>query len=130
MEITKELCQKLRNELNAAMPAVEKKVGVKIEVGNIRYTRAGGTIRVVFSAVSDGVDVGNKTAVEENEFLRYAPVYGGDPSWYGKSIDVNGEKFFVTGINKSAKKYHFLVSNKRKTYKVDADYIAARLKEA
>lgn len=130
MEITKEVCKKLRDELKTVLPAVEKNVGVKIEVGNIRYSQTEGTIRITFSAVADGIDVENKDAIAEHEFMRYAPIYGGDPSWYGKTIFINGEEFFITGINRNAKKYNFIVSNARKRYKVSANYIAERLKEA
>lgn len=127
MQITKEVCHNLREELTAAIPAIEKKVGVKINVGNIRYGATEGTIHVTFSAVADGIDVEDNDAIEEHEFMRYAPVFGGDPSWYGKSIFIEGEEFFVTKVKKSAKKYPFIVSNTRKSYKVTAQYIAERL---
>lgn len=95
-EITPELCDTLRAEIDAALKSVGQAHGVTLELGRITYGPAKATTRltVMLAGVSPYAD----------GFEQYAPCYGLQPADLGLEVKINGETYTILGLKPRATK--------------------------
>lgn len=117
----------IRNDIDAALAAVEKKHGIKFNLGNIRYSANDFRTKLecvsVTSANGAPVDA-DKVKFEQNAFL-----FGVKKDAFGKSFTSHGRRFTITGINPRAKRYPVTaVGPQGGGYKFPVDSLPAKLR--
>ena len=76
MKITKETCTALRDELTQVLPDIQKKLGILIRVGPMRYNEDSISFTCKCSAAEEGVDTSDEEAVAA--MVRAAQTHGSD----------------------------------------------------
>lgn len=109
----------------AAIKDIEKEFGVTI-------ANHGGTVGKHEGVIKLGVKV-NTTASginpEEENFKRYAELFGMKPDWFGKWVPVNGTPHKIVGLNARASKNTVIIESKRGTrYVTNAEVIVKGMK--
>lgn len=101
MDINNKTLALFRTDFKDAVANLESKYGVKIELGNIRYTT---------NEFSGRIDVTNSEFDKELEtFKQYCGFYGLKESDYGKKITIGMDEYIIVGINPRARKNCFLI---------------------
>jgi len=100
-----------RDELAAALAVVEANLGVKIDVGNARFTATNVTFKVELSVLNSTGNAQDKYRVALEAFY---------PGWADKTVNLNnGLSGKVVGWNKRASKYPFIVETANGKFKVN-----------
>lgn len=98
----------------AELQALAKKHGLSFDF----QSSESGTYRALFK----------DTESASKTFSAYARSLGGDPTWYGKRIVLNGKVFTVTGVRPNRPKNSFeITSHRGKVYITDASTIRRSL---
>ena len=123
MKITKETCTALRDELAQVLPDIQKKLGILIRVGPMRYNEDSISFTCKCSAAEEGVDTSDEEAVAAMEFKRHAARFKGNPDWYQRKI--------ITGIDSNARTDAFLITRDSdgKLYRANHDTISLGLQD-
>lgn len=50
---------------------------------------------------------------ERQLFMFYAKAFGGEPDWFGQTINRWGNEYTIAGVRPKAKKYHFLIRREK-----------------
>lgn len=93
----------IRNDISAALAAVEAKHGVSFNFNNIRFSD--NDFRTTLNCVSASDSNGNAVNIDKVNFEAKAFLVGVDKTAFGKTFTSNGRKFTITGLNTRAKKY-------------------------
>ena len=100
-KMTRALLKAMSADIDAALEAVGKKHGVKLDYKGARFGDTYADLKIKASMVgSDGV-------VETKELSALKQFY---PALVNKKVKIKGQEFKVTGYNSRAKKYPFQVS--------------------
>jgi hypothetical protein len=92
----------LRNEMTQALEGVAIKYGLRIEIGNVKYSPTESHFKVQVNTV--GINGIIETA-DRSQFIRSAALYGIDPSWIDQEFNYNGDNYKITGLNPRAKRH-------------------------
>lgn len=131
MKITKETCTALRDELAQVLPDIQKKLGILIRVGPMRYNEDSISFTCKCSAAEEGVDTSDEEAVAEMEFKRHAARFKGDPDRYHRKIMLRKVVYTITGIDPNARTDAFLITRDSdgKLYRANHDTISLGLQD-
>jgi len=88
-------CKVLREEMNAALEAVGKKMGLKISAKSMRYDSNMITVSVDAISVESNMTLPKEGAA----YLAYAPLIGMKPEWLEKKFVLNGVEQKIVGYN-------------------------------
>lgn len=128
MAITKATLPQIRNDIDAALAAVEAKHNIKFNTGRITY-EPGVNFRCKLEAVSTADNNGNTVNPEKNNFESKAFLIGVKKTAFGKTFTSRGRKFTITGLNTRAKKYPIQAETARgQRYKFPVSQLPANLR--
>lgn len=116
---------KFRKEFSDAVKDLEKEYGVKIDLGNIRFTNEQFTTKLTTTIVGDGdaEEIKAKKVIETYGFRYNLTVED-----YGKTFSVNGNIYTFVGLKPRSPKYPVIGKNASgKLYKFGSD-VLKRLK--
>jgi hypothetical protein len=102
MKMTRKNLRELSAAMTEALAGLEERFSVRFAVGGGRYSESEVTYKVTASAVGEN---GETYSREAEKFTLLAETYGLKPEWLGKEFSSNGEKFRVTGLKTSRRKY-------------------------
>lgn len=110
-KITSESLNEINDEIKKKLAEVEKKFGVKIELGNTRYTDKNYRTKMKVSTVSENGKVRSKEAIA---FERQVNLGNIDEKFeVGKRVRTRkGDVFIIDGYNKRATKYPVQLHNR------------------
>lgn len=118
MEINKTTIQAFRNDFKTAVAQLEQQYGVRIELGNARYTSDHFTSKLTVSLVSSTGEV--KSPLAENLEV-YRNIYNIPAEFTaGCKFSHRGSIYTLKGIDTKKRKYPVIVEQNGKTYKVSA----------
>lgn len=120
-EINRKNLRQINGDIQSALSEVEKKYGIKIKMGNTRYTNKNYTTKIEVAVVQNG-EVKSKIATD---FERYRHREG-IPSKFkvGTRIKtMSGEYFIIEGYKSRAKKYPIVMSNKDGRFKMSVNQL-------
>ena len=127
-QFTKNNLPEIRADINAALEAVEKKYGIKIALGNIKFSPDSfdAKMTVVTEKASGGVDsdVDPKWIADYN---RYYLSYGLQASDLGKEFDFQGKKAKLVGSRVRADKQIVIKVEGNNKFNIISAEQAARL---
>ena len=129
MKITKDTCTDLRDELDRCLPDIQRKLGIIIRVGPMRYNEDSITFTCKCSAAEEGVDISDPEAVAAMEFKRHAARFKGNPDWYRRKIVLRKTVYTITGIDPDARTDAFLITRDSdgKLFRANHDTISVGL---
>ena len=91
----------LRQDMNAALAAIEAQYGIKIHVGNASFSDNEVTFKTKCNTISEG---GKAQTKEANQWKMYAELNGVGQFSVGDRVQINGRIFEIEGWNTRAKK--------------------------
>lgn len=106
--IDKDLLIKLRTDINAALEAVGEKHGVRLSVGNCRFTAAEATFKLDAVAKTPGGQVVDKDA---EAFKRLAGSFGLQPGRLGQELMLADIRHKIVGLQPKRHKYPIVCLN-------------------
>jgi hypothetical protein len=109
--------RELRTELNAQMAKIEKKFGIKIEVGNMSYRSSEVSIKVKANTISA---TGIANSKEAEQFSSYASRGGFSHFKVGDKVEIKGHILTIKGYNTRAPKAPIQLEANGKSYKCPA----------
>lgn len=113
----------IRADIADALNAVNKKHGITLNLGNIRYSDS------EFSGKLTGSGATNSTDVARLKFEKYAISFGIKAKAFGEIFTSRGDTFKIVGIKERSYKYPVLAKNvaNGKTYKLPVDMLSSEL---
>ena len=120
MEMTKNELKSFRTDFTVAVSALEKRFGVKIELGNISYNQTSFTTRLTCTNLAEN---GEKAGNAEM-FNMYKTLYGLKANLGDSYKDYKGLTYTIMDINPRRTKYPLVVKcSDGKRYKVSVDMV-------
>lgn len=111
----------LRADLNRCMDALEKKHGVKFNIGAMRYSSTSVTFK------TEGLALGNDDSIscaEEANYNAHSRRLGLPEGSFGKTFRAQGESFTICALKTKNHRYPVIAKNIRgQMYKFSADQI-------
>lgn len=104
---TKPQCVVAREELNKALKVIEERLGVKVTVGNCKYSADNAEFKVSLSVIGEG-GVAQTREVQDWKF--YAEGEGLPVDLLGKTIKVAGNTYRICGFLPKKQKYPVLAA--------------------
>lgn len=105
MNFTKKDFDLFRDDIKQAVETVEKKYGVEIKFGNIKYDNVSFTLETtVFNGSADDA--------KKIDFERRCELYGLSKDDFGKEITIDSKVYIISGIEAKRRKYPMLLKNK------------------
>lgn len=101
--------QMLRQELQAAVDAVGLKHGIKILVGNARFTPDNATFKVEIATVAENGMVNDHAA---SDFKQSCGLFGLKPDHFGAEISYGRERYKIAGLT-SGRSYKYPILAER-----------------
>ena len=83
---------------------IADKYGLISSSGGFSYNETEGRVRVTFQALTENEN-GDTETPDERDFRLYADGYGLKPTDFNRAFIHNGEKFKITGLKTSRRKY-------------------------
>lgn len=116
-------------EMEIALSVIAEKYGISIEYGGGEFTETNATVHLKLS-VKDRY--GKVITREHSDFERYATAFGLLPGDFGRSYELNGEEWAISGLKPGNPKYPVLATKHfdGKTYKFPADVVKLALARA
>lgn len=119
-----------RAELQQAVEKLEKKWGMKLAMGTIRYDDNGFRAKLSGTIVPKGKAKGKAASTVDSEkllFEKYAYMYEFSNEDYGRALSVNGRLFTLVGINPRMPKNccEIKCTKTGKIYKASANLVTA-----
>jgi hypothetical protein len=106
--------KELRTELNAQMAKIEKKFGIKIDVGNMSYRSDEVSIKVKANTISATGMVNTK---EVDAFIRHSTRLGFSHFKVGDRVEIEGHILTIKGFNTRASKSPIQLEANGRPYK-------------
>lgn len=116
MNITPTNIRKINAEIEKALKSVEKQFGVKIELGNSRYSSDNYATKLTVSTISEQGVVKSPLA-KHYELYKEAHGFRSDLK-VGDSFLFNGKSFVLKGYDNKKRKYPIIAEFNGKTYKL------------
>jgi hypothetical protein len=113
MKITRMNLKAFRMSFANQVKDLEKHYGVKLELGNIRFTENQFSSKLTVTNVGDA-----STSLAEVKFGTLCKKYGFTKSDYNRTLVVNGKKFKLVGFKPRATRYPCIVENQNGQYKM------------
>ena len=116
----------LRQDMNAALKAIEAQYGIKIQVGNASYSDNEVTFKTKCNTIGEG---GKAQTKEANQWKLYAELNGVGQFSVGDRITIQGKVFTIEGWNTRARKSPVMIKEvgTNKTYKCPARVLEGKL---
>lgn len=124
--ITKEDLKKLRAELDAALPDIAEKLGMKLKVGNGSYDATTATFKIEAAMLDES---GKAQTKEARYFELYCEQFGLHKDDLNKTFATPTGGFQVIGILPRSYKFPILVKeiSTNKEYKYPAEFVKNKL---
>ena len=108
MQITERLLDEFRKDFETQMKGLESKYGVKVDLGNIRYSANQFTSKVTVTdtAGGDADEAKGKLSLKEDGWK-----FGLSPEDYNKRIEYLNKVFLIKGIRPRSRKYPIKVED-------------------
>lgn len=108
-----------KKDIETALLSVCQKYDVDVKAGNARYSNLSTEIDLTFTTKASDGSVIN---LEEEEFKKYATMFGMSPNDLGVKFFYNGDIYIINGMTKTKSKYPILVRNlsQKKDFKFSA----------
>ena len=103
---TKSNLATVRRDINAALEEVQKKHGINIDLGNIRYEAKMFTSKVTVSIVNENIATAYHAA-----FHRRCTILGLEPSDLNRTFMHDGHRFKIVGAATGRSKYPVMTRN-------------------
>jgi hypothetical protein len=100
--IDKPMLKNFRIDFDIAMKELQKKYGVSVSLGSIKYSPDMFTGKITGAVVNKG---STGLSVEAITFQKHAKAYGLDPSDLNRKFYSGGKEFTIIGLKPSAHKY-------------------------
>ena len=114
-EFNKPALNKLRSEMQSQFAELEKKFGIKLQVGSMSYSSNEVSVKVKANIISDDGTVVSK---EAKAWDLYAQMGGFDYLKVGDKIVIQGQTFTIKGYNTRAPKSPIQIEDAQgKSYK-------------
>ena len=107
-EFNKPALNKLRSEMQSQFAELEKKFGIKLQVGSMSYSSNEVSVKVKANIISDDGTVVSK---EAKAWDLYAQMGGFDHLKVGDKIYLSGEVLTIKGYNARASKLPIQIEN-------------------
>ncbi len=109
----------VRKEIQSSLDDLQKKLGIQLKIGNMRFDASTFTTKLEASLV------GHDPLAEEWE--KYAHLFDLDVTWIGKKFLSNSEMHTIIGLDTKKRKYPVITACDGKKYKFPADIIVERM---
>jgi hypothetical protein len=114
----KQAVKALREEVKDMVAPLLAKHGVTLERNSASYDQYGATITLHFVSANGG------PTKAQDEFTKYAKLFGLDPTWLGKTFQSHDHAFTVSGLNGGRPRYPVdAVRDDGKTFKFTTEMI-------
>ncbi len=102
--LTRDLVKQLHRDVDDAIKFIADKYNLVSSSGGFSYNKTEGRVRVTFQALTEN-ESGVIETPDERDFRLYADGYGLKPTDINRVFVSNGEKFKITGLKPSRRKY-------------------------
>lgn len=125
MDFNKKEFSLFKSDVETALKEVEKKHGVSISCGNIRYSELDFTLQL--TVIKSDASTDGKKQLFEKECV----YYGFEPEEYNKLFTLNGKAFRLVGFNRNSPKNccKIISETDGKEYKCNAEAIHRAFKD-
>ena len=123
-EFNPENLKELRTELNAQMAKIEKKFGIKINIGNMSYGVNEVSIKVKANTLTD---TGTAITKEAKQFATYAKLGGYSHLKVGDRVEIAGTLLTIKGYNSRAHKSPIQLEANGRGYKCSESTLINKL---
>ena len=113
MKMTRQNLKMFRMNFENLVKDFEKRNGVKLELGNIRFSDNQFTTKLTVTNIGD-----TSSSLEEIKFAELCTKYGFSKSDYNRTVKVNGRKYKLIGFKPRATRYPCIVENHNGKYKM------------
>lgn len=121
MEITKNNLKQFRSEFKSTVKDLEKKFGVAIEMGNIRFGMSDFSTKLTVTSIGKIDDGKSKT---QAKFEAQASRFGFNKNDYNKTVKLQGKNYLFVGFKKGARKNTCMIESPQGTvYVTDANTV-------
>ena len=116
----------LRQDMNAALKAIEAQYGIQIKVGNASFSDNEVTFKTKCNTIGEG---GKAQTKEANQWKLYAELNGVGQFSVGDRITIQGQVFTIEGWNTRAKKSPVMIKDVAtgKSYKCPKNVLVGKL---
>jgi hypothetical protein len=116
----------LRQDMNAALKAIEAQYGIQINVGNASFSDNEVTFKTKCNTIGEG---GKAQTKEANQWKLYAELNGVGQFSVGDRITIQGQVFTIEGWNSRAKKAPVMIKDiaTGKSYKCPKNVLVGKL---
>ena len=116
----------LRQDMNAALAAIEAQYGIKIHVGNASFSDNEVTFKTKCNTIGEG---GKAQTKEANQWKLYAELNGVGQFSVGDRVELQGRIFTIEGWNTRAKKSPVMIKeiNTGNTFKCTKNTLVGKL---
>ena len=116
----------LRQDMNAALKAIEAQYGIQINVGNASFSDNEVTFKTKCNTIGEG---GKAQTKEANQWKLYAELNGVGQFSVGDRITIQGQVFTIEGWNTRAKKAPVMIKDVAtgKSYKCPKNVLVGKL---
>ena len=116
----------LRQDMNAALKAIEAQYGIQINVGNASFSDNEVTFKTKCNTLGEG---GKAQTKEANQWKLYAELNGVGQFSVGDRITIQGQVFSIEGWNTRAKKSPVMIKEVAtgKSYKCPKNVLVGKL---
>ena len=116
----------LRQDMNAALAAIEAQYGIKIHVGNASFSDNEVTFKTKCNTIGEG---GKAQTKEANQWKLYAELNGVGQFSVGDRVTIQGQVFTIEGWNTRAKKSPVMIKDVAtgKSYKCPKNVLVGKL---
>ena len=125
-QFDKKTLKALREDMNHVLKAIELQYGIKIEVGNARYSDNEVTFKTKCNTLNKQ---GTAITKEAQNWPLYAELNGVNQFKVGDRITINGKVFTIEGWNTRAKKSPVMIKevSTNKSYKCPKEVLVGKL---
>ena len=102
--LTRDLVKQLHREVDYAIETIANKHGLIVSTGAFSYNETEGRVKIKFQSLTENEN-GDIETPSERDFRLYAEGYGLKPTDIKRVFVHNGEKFKITGLKTSRRKY-------------------------
>ena len=116
----------LRQDMNAALKAIEAQYGIQINVGNASFSDNEVTFKTKCNTIGEG---GKAQTKEANQWKLYAELNGVGQFSVGDRVTIQGQVFTIEGWNTRAKKSPVMIKDVAtgKSYKCPKNVLVGKL---
>jgi len=131
MEINRDNMQRMRPQIEAALEALGKELGIKFSLGNGKYDGDGnnGSFKLEMATVTED---GTAMTKERTNFQRYCRMFGLLPTDIDREVTISGQRLRIAGLKVNSRVRPIImaeVGSKNRLYTYPVEIVTAVLQK-